>query len=90
MIFFSWIQDYYILLWFSGNMTKKLCKIRWKKLEGDMKKRFHYIAENKVKILREHLDNQILISELSDRYEVHPTMIYKFEKNFINCKISHL
>lgn len=45
-----------------------------------MKKRFHYTAENKVKILREHMDNQVPISELSERYGVHPTMLYKWKK----------
>ena len=45
-----------------------------------MKKRFHYTAENKVKILLEHLDNQVPISELSERYGVHPTMLYKWKK----------
>ena len=45
-----------------------------------MKKRFHYTAENKVKILREHLDNQVPISELAERYGVHPTMLYKWKK----------
>lgn len=45
-----------------------------------MRKRFNYTAENKVKILREHLDNQVPISELSERYGVHPTMLYKWKK----------
>lgn len=45
-----------------------------------MVKRLHYTAEGKVKILREHLENQVSISELSERYGVHPNMIYKWKK----------
>jgi len=45
-----------------------------------MVKRVHYTAERKVKILREHLENRVSISELSERYRVHPTMLYKWKK----------
>jgi len=45
-----------------------------------MAKRVHYTAEGKVKILREHLENQISISELSERYGVHPNILYKWKK----------
>ncbi len=45
-----------------------------------MVKRVHYTAEGKVKILREHLENQVSISELSERYRIHPNMIYKWKK----------
>ena len=45
-----------------------------------MIKRVTYTAEGKVKILREHLENQVSISELSERYRIHPNMIYKWKK----------
>lgn len=45
-----------------------------------MVKRMKHTAESKVKILREHLDNQISISELSGRYGIHPIMLYKWKK----------
>ena len=45
-----------------------------------MVKRTHYTAEGKVKILREHLENQVSISELSERYGVHPNLLYKWKK----------
>ena len=36
-----------------------------------MQQRRRYTAEQKVKILREHLDNQVPISELSKKYGIH-------------------
>ena len=45
-----------------------------------MVKKVHYTAEGKVKILREHLENQVSISELSERYRIHPNMLYKWKK----------
>ena len=49
-------------------------------MEEIMVKRTHYTAEGKVKILREHLENQVSISELSERYGIHPNMLYKWKK----------
>ena len=37
--------------------------------------RRHISPEKKVEILREHLDNNISISELAEKYKVHPNMI---------------
>jgi transposase-like protein len=45
-----------------------------------MKKRRRFTADLKVKILREHLDNQIMISELAERYAIHPTVILRWKK----------
>lgn len=47
---------------------------------GDRGKR--YTAEEKVKILREHLENQVPIGELSEKYDVHPNAIYLWKKEF--------
>lgn len=45
-----------------------------------MSQRKHYSASRKVEIVREHLENQIPISELSRRYGIHPNMIHKWKK----------
>lgn len=45
-----------------------------------MNQRKHYSASRKVEIIREHLENQIPISELSRRYGIHPNMIHKWKK----------
>ena len=39
-----------------------------------------YPPEKKVEILREHLKNKVPISELCEKYGVHPNMFYKWEK----------
>jgi len=46
-----------------------------------MARRKKYTAEMKVKIVREHLENQVSISGLSERYSVHPNMIHKWKKD---------
>ena len=45
-----------------------------------MARRKKHTAEMKVKIVREHLENQVSISELSERYGIHPNMIHKWKK----------
>jgi transposase len=42
--------------------------------------RQHYDAAKKVEILREHLENQISISELSQKYNIHPNQIHNWKK----------
>jgi transposase-like protein len=39
-----------------------------------------FTAEQKVKILREHLDNQVSVSELCERYQLHPNIFYIWKK----------
>jgi transposase-like protein len=39
-----------------------------------------YSPMQKVEMLREHLDNQVSISDLSDRFRVSPAMIYYWKK----------
>lgn len=43
-------------------------------------KRKHISAEKKVEILREHLDNKRPISELAEKYGVHPNIISRWKK----------
>lgn len=45
-----------------------------------MKKRKHYTPEKKVIILRELLENNITVSELAEKYEIHPNDIYNWKK----------
>jgi transposase len=42
--------------------------------------RKRYSAEHKVEILREHLDNNVLISELAEKYNLHPNIIRNWKK----------
>lgn len=45
-----------------------------------MKQRKQYTAEQKVIILRELLENNVPISQISEKYEVHPNDIYNWKK----------
>ena len=45
-----------------------------------MSSRRRFTAEQKVRILREHLDNQVKISELSEKYNIHPSVIRSWKK----------
>ncbi len=43
-------------------------------------KRQRFSPEKKVEILREHLKNQVPISELCEKYGLHPNVFYRWEK----------
>lgn len=45
-----------------------------------MKRKRIYTSEEKTIILREHLENNVSISELSEQYGIHPNAIYKWKK----------
>lgn len=45
-----------------------------------MKQRKHYTPEQKVVILRELLENNVPISQLAEKYEVHANDIYNWKK----------
>lgn len=45
-----------------------------------MRQRKHYTAEQKTKILRELLENNVPISQLCEKYEVRPNDIYNWKK----------
>ena len=42
--------------------------------------RRRYSAEQKVKILREHLENDISIADICDKYRIHPNQFYRWKK----------
>jgi len=45
-----------------------------------MKERKHYSPEQKVVIVRELLENNVPISQLAEKYQVHPNDIYNWKK----------
>jgi len=45
-----------------------------------MRQRKYYTAEQKTKILRELLENNVPISQLCEKYEVRPNDIYNWKK----------
>jgi len=52
-----------------------------------MNNRRRFTAEKKVFILREHLENQVKISALSEQFNVHPNLINRWKKDlFENAK----
>ena len=47
-----------------------------------------YSSIQKVEMLREHLDNRISISDLSDRFNVSPAMIYYWKKQLFENAVT--
>src|SRR5262249_52761967 len=45
-------------------------------------KRKHYSAPEKVAILRLHLLEKKPVSDLCDLYDIHPTLFYRWQKEF--------
>jgi transposase len=45
-----------------------------------MKKKEIYNSEEKTKILREHLEDNVSISDLAEKYSIHPNALYKWKK----------
>jgi transposase-like protein len=45
-----------------------------------MAQKRRFTAEKKIEILREYLENDVPISELCEKYELSPTMIYNWKK----------
>jgi transposase len=46
------------------------------------KDRTNYTAEEKVVIIRRHLVDHVPVSELCDEYHLHPTVFYRWQKEF--------
>lgn len=51
-------------------------------------KRQRFSPEKKVAILREHLKNKVPISELCEKYGMHPNVFYRWEKELFEGGIS--
>ena len=45
-----------------------------------MNQRKHVSPEQKVMILRELLENKVPLSELSEKYQVHPNVLHRWKK----------
>jgi len=48
-----------------------------------MEKRKRFSAEDKVKILRDFIDNNLPVSSVSEKYQIHPNMIYRWKKQML-------
>ena len=46
------------------------------------KQRKNYSAEEKVMILKQHLLEQKQVSDICDQYNLHPTVFYRWQKEF--------
>jgi transposase len=46
------------------------------------KQRKHYTAQDKVAILRLHLLEKQPVSDLCDQFGIHPTLFYRWQKEF--------
>lgn len=46
------------------------------------KKRSRFTSEEKVSILKQHLLEKKAISDLCDEHNIHPTMFYRWQKEF--------
>ena len=54
---------------------------------GPLSTRQRFTAEAKVQILREHLENNVKISELAEKYKVHPGVIQRWKKELFENAI---
>ena len=45
-----------------------------------MSKRRNFMVEQKLAIVREHLLEGVTVSDLCDKYEIHPTQYYAWQK----------
>jgi transposase-like protein len=44
--------------------------------------RKHYSSQEKVNILREHLIGRRPIADICEKYQIHPTLLYRWQKEF--------
>ena len=62
--------------------------INEKKGKQKMAGKSRFTAEEKVKILREFLENGVSISQLSEKHGIHPNLIYKWKNDYCSFSIS--
>ena len=51
------------------------------------KKRKNYTSQEKVLILKQHLLEQVPVSDLCDKYGLHPTVFYRWQKEFFEKSV---
>lgn len=51
-------------------------------------KRHRFTPEAKVKIIREHLEEGKRVSELCERYQMHPNAFYQWKKEFFEGAVN--
>jgi transposase-like protein len=47
-----------------------------------MSQRKHYSSQEKVKILREHFEQNLSVPEICEKYRIHPNQFYRWKKIF--------
>lgn len=47
-----------------------------------MSQRKHYSSQDKVKILREHFEQNLTVPEICEKYRIHPNQFYQWKKIF--------
>lgn len=50
-----------------------------------MKNRKRYTSEEKTKILRDLIDNNLMISQAGEKYGLHPNIIYRWKKQMLEA-----
>jgi transposase-like protein len=53
-----------------------------------MSERKHHSAEQKIIILRELLENNVPISQLAEKYNIHPNDIYNWKKKLFESAVN--
>jgi transposase len=54
------------------------------------KKRKQYTPQGKVTILKQHLMDNIAVSDLCDEHELHPNVFYRWQSQFFEGGTSRL
>jgi transposase len=47
-----------------------------------MSQRKHYSSPDKVKILREHFEQNLTVPEICEKYRIHPNQFYRWKRIF--------
>jgi transposase len=55
-----------------------------------MTRKKRYTSEEKTMILREHLENQVSVSELAEKYGLHPNVLYHWKKRMFEATPENL
>ncbi|HPN94698.1 MAG TPA: transposase [bacterium] len=55
-----------------------------------MAKKKRFTAEKKVEILREFLENRVSVSDLAEKYGVHPNSIHQWKKQLFEGAVTTL